>query len=78
MDCLTTGKAKLKAKKNKTPNPLLLVTPSKILFRFILLWWLVCFMIISFLASQTSRVYILANIVLGNVSGIILAAYWKL
>ena len=29
----------------------------------------------SFLASQTSRVYILANIVLGNVSGIILAAY---
>lgn len=37
MDCLTTGKAKLKAKKNKTPNLLLLVTPSKILFRFILL-----------------------------------------
>lgn len=37
MDCLTTGKAKLKAKKNKTLNLLSLVTPSKILFRFILL-----------------------------------------
>lgn len=34
MDCLTTGKAKLKAKKNKTPNLLLLVTPSKIPFSF--------------------------------------------
>lgn len=35
MDCLTTGEAKLKAKKNKTPNLLLLVSPSKILFHFI-------------------------------------------
>lgn len=35
MDCLTTGKAKLKAKKNETPNLLLLVSPNKILFHFI-------------------------------------------
>lgn len=55
MDCLTTGEAKLKAKKNKTPNLLLLVSPSKILFHFISLRGLVCFMIISFLASQPAE-----------------------
>lgn len=75
MDCLTTGKAKLKAKKNKTPNLLLLVTPSKIPFSFHFVVMIGLFYDYSFLASQTSRVYILANIVLGNVSGIILAAY---